>query len=120
MKGTRKSPLFIAMTLALLCLGGEVANARHTHPEGWKVQVRSQPVSKHGMHEIDVLVRDESGKRVKDAVVQVRLHSFSEPGYRLVEARRVEDGWYRTWTRLNEPHDRPRRLKAIVERGGGQ
>jgi hypothetical protein len=111
--------VFIAAASVLL-LAGQAVQARHTHPSGWKVKVSSQPVSKHGMHEINVLVRDENGEPVRDAAVQIRLHSFSEPGYRLIPARRVEAGWYRTWNRLNEPHDQPRRLRAIVSPGGGR
>ncbi|MCC2669471.1 MAG: hypothetical protein K0Q72_1942 [Armatimonadetes bacterium] len=112
--GSSRSLAAIALALAVLAPGGTAAAARHTHPDGWKVTVRSSPVSKHGMYEIDVQVRDETGNPVRDAVVQLRLHSFRSPGYRLVTARRVEDGWHRTWTRLNEPQDRPGRLRAVV------
>jgi hypothetical protein len=112
----RRFPVLVAAVLAVITLAGTEVEARHTHPDGWKVSVSSQPVSKHGMYEIDVRVQDETGAPARDARVQVRLHSFKAPGYRLVEARRVEDGWYRTWNRLNTPQDQPRRLKAIVTR----
>jgi hypothetical protein len=108
---------FIAMAIGLLAVTGTAATARHTHPSGWDVEVRAHPVSKHGLYDIDVLVKDEAGKPVRDASVEVRLHSFKEPGYRLVRAKRVEDGWFRTRTRLNPPHDWPRRLRAIVTAG---
>lgn len=100
---------------ALLLVGVPgLAEAPRRHPEGWKVTVRSSPVSKHGMYDVSVVVKDEARRPVNDAQVRLRLHSFGDAGYRFVEARPVGDGEYRTWTRLNSPWDNPQRLKVWV------
>lgn len=99
----------------LLLLGAPgLAEAKGKHPDGWKVTVRSSPVGKHGMYDVSIRVKDEERRSIDNAHVQLRLHSTRNEGYRLVTARSVGQGEYRTWTRLNPPGDNPRRLTVWV------
>lgn len=90
------------------------AAARGRFPKDWKVSVSAHPVSKHGMYDVTVVVRDATRRPIEDAQVQLRLHSTGSRSPRLVALRPVGKGEYRTWVRLNPPHDDPRRLHVWV------
>lgn len=102
--------------LGALLLGRSApANARIQHPEGWKVRVSSRPFHvKSGLYEFSVSVRDAAGQAVDGANVWLRLHSFQQPGYRLVRARRAGKGEYQATARLHAGLEDPRYVGAVV------
>lgn len=105
-----------SLGVGLLLLAGTVntALASKSHPEGWKVSVSSSPVSKHGMYNVTVVVKDEARRPVDNAQVRLKLHSIRDDGPRFVTVRSAGKGEYRTWVRLNTPWDNPRRLAVQV------
>lgn len=113
--GTKRSPWLMLLLAAVVSPAG----AQSGHPNGWKVSVWSSPVSKHGMYDVTVRVRDEAKRPVDDAQVHLRLSSVGNEGQRFVTLRPAGDGLYRTWVRLNPPADNPRRLNVRVTPGEG-
>jgi hypothetical protein len=113
--GTLKSLLGLTSVLVVGAALALPAGAAHERPEGWEVRLTNRPMlAKQSLHEFTVRVRDETGRAVEDADVHVRLHSFRSPGYRLVRARHVGGGNYRTVARIHELRDSPRHARVVV------
>ncbi|MFN3648718.1 MAG: hypothetical protein ACK47B_03980 [Armatimonadota bacterium] len=73
---------------------------------------------KQGLYTFHVRVRDEAGKPVEDAAVHLQLHSFKEPGYRLVRAKHLDDGLYQVTARIHEGVESRQHVRAVVAPSG--
>jgi hypothetical protein len=108
----------------VVCLAGLVAivavpasAARHERPEGWNVRVITHPeLPKQGLYGYTIRVQDAQGQPVDTAQVHLRLHSFDRDRDRLVSARSVGNGEYRTRARLHPGRDgNPRQVRVVVQ-----